>query len=66
MYTAVSATTWMGTVLLEFATGRWEIYIEKTDLEDEMDRNKYDKKKEEKEKNKEVRQEEEKAEIEEK
>jgi len=36
MYTAVSATTWLGTVLLQLATGKWEIYIEKTDLEDEL------------------------------
>jgi len=46
MYSAVSATTWVGTVLLQLATGKWEIYIEKTDLEDELYGNDVDKKKE--------------------
>ncbi|ORX55279.1 voltage-gated potassium channel [Piromyces finnis] len=59
MYSAVSATTWMGTVLLELATGRWEIYIEKTDLEDELFKNDFNKKREEQqEKKKEIEEEE--------
>jgi len=42
IYLAVPSTTWLGTVLFELATGRWEVYIEKTDLEDELIRNDFD------------------------
>jgi len=42
IYIAVPSTTWLGTVLFELATGRWEVYIEQTDLEDELIRNDFD------------------------
>jgi hypothetical protein len=42
IYVAVPSTTWLGTVLFELATGRWEVYIEKTDLEDELMKNNFD------------------------
>lgn len=44
IFATVPASTWFGTALAEVATGKWEVYIEKSDMEDEIMKKESDKK----------------------